>query len=43
MDVEVSVEGDSLTVGVFGPAQMLGQTGVAAVIERITGLLGAVV
>lgn len=37
------MEGDDLTVGVFGPAQMLGRAGAATVIEGVVSLLRALV
>ncbi|KAK4119059.1 hypothetical protein N657DRAFT_582453 [Parathielavia appendiculata] len=43
IDVEVSVRGDDMTIGVFGPGERLGGTGAARVIEGVVeGLRGVV-
>ncbi len=39
VDVEVAVRGDQLTLGIFGPGSMLGQTGAACVIEGVVELM----
>ncbi|KAK4245111.1 non-ribosomal peptide synthetase [Corynascus novoguineensis] len=43
MDVEISMQNDEITVGVFGSSQKLGSDGPAMVIEEIRGILAEVV
>lgn len=39
MDIEASLQGDGMTVGVFGPGQWLGCDGGTGIIEGIVELL----
>lgn len=39
MDVEISMQNDEITVGVFGSGQKLGSDGPAMIIEEIRGIL----
>jgi len=43
IDVEVSIKGDQMSIGVFGPRQRLGQDGARKIVDEIVGSLeGAV-